>query len=153
MKNEKAILSLPTEEDFGGSLDAKSAWKNFGGLDLNLAYERFCENPLCYQEDFMFMEMAAFEFYFPVIDRFLRENHTEDVFNDSVAWILGKGISLQIESTVNPELLEKINSLTHYVRTHLSQYSPLPVEQEEIDGTWLMIQQHIAKLKNLVPTS
>ncbi|MGA2853695.1 MAG: hypothetical protein ABSE90_06165 [Verrucomicrobiota bacterium] len=148
MKNEKKISGLPTEEDFGGSLDAKSAWKNFGGLDLNLAYERFCENPLSYQEDFMFMETTAFEFYFPVVDRFLRENHTENEFDDSVAWILGEAIFLQIQSAINSELLEKIESLTNYILNHLSQYSPLPVEQEEIESTWLKIQQHIAKLKN-----
>jgi hypothetical protein len=153
MKNEKKISGLPTEEDFGGSLDAKCAWKNFGDLDLNLAYERFCENPLARQEDFMFMETTAFEFYFPVVDRFLRENHTEDVFDDSQAWILGRAVFSQMQSAINLELLGKIESLTNYILNHLPQYSPLPVEQEEIESTWLEIQQHIAKLKNPVLTS
>lgn len=153
MKNKKKISGLPTEADFGGSLDAKSAWKNFGGLDLNLAYERFCEKPLFYQEDFMFMETTAFEFYFPVIDRFLRENITEDVFDDSVAGILGEGIFLQMQFIISPELLEKIESLTSYILNHLSQYSSLPIEQQEIESIWLKIQQRIGKLKNSILTS
>jgi hypothetical protein len=68
--------SLPTESDFledHGCLDAQCAWKNFGGLTLDQAYERFCDNPLHYQEDFMFMGEPAFTFYFPVLDRYVRE--------------------------------------------------------------------------------
>ncbi len=99
------------------------------------------------------MEKTAFEFYFPVVDRFLRENHTEDVFDDSLAWILGEAIFLQMESAINSELLEKIENLTNYILNHLSQYSPLPVEQEEIESTWLKIRQHIAKQKNPILAS
>ena len=140
--------NLPTVKDFGGCLDAKAAWKHFGGLDLNSAYKLFCENPLCYQEDFMFMETKAFEFYFPVIDRFLREKITNDLFDDSEAWILGEAILSQLEFIVSRGLLEKISSLSNYVRSHLSQYSSLPAEQEEIDDAWLKIEQRVVGFNN-----
>jgi hypothetical protein len=62
---------LPTERDFDpwhGNLDAQCAWRHFGGLTLDQAHARFRENPLGYQEDFMFMGPVAFAFYFPVIE-------------------------------------------------------------------------------------
>ncbi|MEM7010678.1 MAG: hypothetical protein AAF585_04260 [Verrucomicrobiota bacterium] len=63
---------LPTENDFdpfGGDLDAQCAWKHFGELSLNQAYDIFVSAPNIYQEDFMFMGAVAFDYYFPVIDR------------------------------------------------------------------------------------
>ena len=75
-KSAHLQAKLPSEGDFDpyhGCLDAQCAWRNFGGLDLDSAYRKFCENPSYYQEDFMFMGPAAFTFYFPVVDRYLRE--------------------------------------------------------------------------------
>lgn len=63
--------ALPTEKDFdpiGGSLDAQSAWKHFGGLTLEEVNRKFRENPFYYEEAFMWMGGKAFDFYFPVID-------------------------------------------------------------------------------------
>ena len=68
--------SIPTERDFledHGCLDARCAWENFGGLSLDEAFKKFCENPLSYGEDFMFMGEFAFAYYFPVLDRYVRE--------------------------------------------------------------------------------
>ena len=64
------------ESDFdpvGGDLDAQYAWKNFGELTLKQAYDLFLTNPIHYQEDFMFMGGTAFDYYFPVIDRYIRQ--------------------------------------------------------------------------------
>ena len=143
--NSLAELILPTEKDFGGCLDAKCAWKHFGGLDLNSAYKLFCENPLYYQEDFMFMGIVAFQFYFPVVDRFLRDSRNLEA--DGLAWILAKAICMQLESPVGASLLNKIESLCNYVRTHLPEYSELPVEMEEIGSAWAEVERRIAKLK------
>jgi hypothetical protein len=40
-------------------------------LSLPQAYAWFCENPLRYEEDFLFMGGNAFAFLFPVSPRFL----------------------------------------------------------------------------------
>jgi len=59
--NVSDIMKSPTVEDFvckpipEQDLDGFHAWKQFGGLNLQKAYEKFCEHPLCCQEDFMFM--------------------------------------------------------------------------------------------------
>jgi hypothetical protein len=140
---------VPTEADFdpvGGCLDAQCAWGNFGGLSLDAAYRRFCEHPDLYQEDFMFMGGAAFAYYFPVIERYIRESHAYvnpeiDVEIDVEAmWILALCIKNHIEdSQVNPLRL-RIDNLIQYVRTHLSQYCTEIEEQRHVDSAWAELQ-------------
>src|SRR5262245_46500853 len=66
----------PTQQDFdpfGGDLDANGAWEQFGGVARAAAYEKVCENPLYYQEAFMFMGTVAFDYYFSILERYIRE--------------------------------------------------------------------------------
>ena len=87
--------SPPTEQDFSGCPDGVDAWKNFGGLTIDQASAKFDEAPSVYQEDFMFMGPVAFAFYFPVVDRFLREtaNLSEEERDDGrESWILSRCI-------------------------------------------------------------
>ena len=90
---------LPTERAFdpyNDDLNAQSAWKNFGGLGIDEAYEKFLECPEIYQEDFMFMRWPAFKFYCPVIEKYLKEAIPDDETDDCAAWILGCGVENQI---------------------------------------------------------
>jgi hypothetical protein len=149
---------LPTEKDFdpwGGDLDAQSAWKNFGGLDLEQAYLKFCDNPLCYQEDFMFMGARAFQFYFPVVEKYFHEvkNDDDSVSGDSgdcQAWILGECLKTQLEQKellADHPLLARINDLAAYVRGHLSQYSGSPADQAQINEVWLALENRLAEIR------
>jgi hypothetical protein len=83
-------VALPTERDFDpfGDLDARHAWRNFGGLSVSEALRKFRENPIHYQEDFLFMGGRAFVFYFPVLDAFLREFRLSEQEDDSQAAII-----------------------------------------------------------------
>jgi len=95
------MTPLPKEKDFDpneGCLDAQCAWKDLGGLSVDDAYTKFCDNPNCYQEDFMFMGWKAFIYYLPVIERFLKEVEPEDEYDDCVAWILGCAVESQVEA-------------------------------------------------------
>ncbi len=83
-------------------MDAQCAWKNFGGFTLDEAHKKFEESPIRYQEDFMFMGGKAFAYYFPVIEKFLQGKS-----DDSQAWILAKGISIQF-SGKNIPLVEHL---------------------------------------------
>lgn len=138
--------ALPTEEEFDpppSQLDAQVAWKNFGGLHLDEAYAKFCEDPPRYQEDFMFMGGSAFAFYFPVVDRYLRETcgHEED--EDSVVRILASCIEMQFlveGAAVGPELGRKILRLCAHVRAHLAQYASTEPERAEIDEAWARLE-------------
>lgn len=68
--------SIPTEADFlmnDGGLISQEAWKNFGGLSLDAAYERFCDRPYLYSQDFEFMGERAFAYHYDVLDRYIRE--------------------------------------------------------------------------------
>jgi len=139
---------LPTEKEFdpwNGCLDAQSAWKHFGGLDLEQAYQKFCENPLNYQEDFMFMGPDAFSFYFPVVDQFLRRERESWEFDDSQAWILGKAMRMQLEQRKDDSLLKAMGELCQHVRTHLSKLATTESEQQEIDAAWLVVESQLAE--------
>lgn len=67
--------SIPSLGDFledHGCLDAHEAWKNFGGLTLNEAYEKLWSRPEIYLGDFAHMGERAFAHYFEVLERFVR---------------------------------------------------------------------------------
>jgi len=145
---ESRATALPTKKDFdpgNGCLDAQHAWKQFGGLDLEQAYTKFCENAQFYQEDFMFMGPKAFRFYFPVVDRFLRREREPWEFDDSQAWILGKAIRLQLEQCKDDSLLKAIGELCQYVRAHLSTFATDGSEQQEIKAAWLEVESQLAE--------
>lgn len=119
-------MTIPKVEDFvctpkpEDDLDGFSAWRNFGGMTVDEAYRKFCENSLCYQEDFMWMGDAAFVFYFPVLDRYIREKEPEDKF-DCVTHILGHCIGMHISEKhplVRP-IYDQIVKLCDYVLTGL----------------------------------
>lgn len=128
---------LPTKTDFlehHGCLDAQHAWTEFGGLSIAAAYAKFCDNPLRYQEDFMFMGGRAFAYYFPVVERFLsrqlalEENGDYDEFS-----ILACGIAMQVEQhrrSLGDRVLQRIAALTNSVLEKLPK-----LDWEEIECT------------------
>lgn len=145
-------ISLPTEKDFdpwNGCLDAQHAWKQFGGLELEQAYEKFCENPLNYQEDFMFMGPKAFKFYFPVVVCYLQACPFPEEYGDSQAWILGKAMKTQLERRKDDDLLRPIGELCQHVRTHLSQYAELAADQDRISAAWVEVEQYLAEKREV----
>ena len=105
-------------------------------------------NPLCYQEDFMFMGSRAFEYYLPVIDRYLRECSGDDESDDSEAAIIGSGVAAQFDwndSHLSKQAVTEIESLTVFVRANLSRYSPSPKAQRRIERAWSQVGEKIAK--------
>ncbi len=144
--------SRPKESEFdpyGGCLDAQCAWKDFGGLSVAEAYTKFCEQPEYYQEDFMFMGGVAFSYYYPVIERYIRESRA-DADNDyevEAMWILAHCINQQFDdSNTRPieSLRTQILDLVVHVRNNLSQYCAEPAEQRRIDSAWVELQSKLS---------
>lgn len=113
----------PGERDFDpyeGDLDAQCAWKNFGGLTLTEAYQKFLENPVVYSEDFMWMGDKAFIYYFPVLERYLMVTPVWSEEKGS-EWcqILGLGSAIQFQFT--EESLPDLLRLAPRVLTLISQ--------------------------------
>ncbi|MFT5324134.1 MAG: hypothetical protein ACI8P0_001994 [Planctomycetaceae bacterium] len=129
---------LPTREDFGadyGCLDAICAWEDFGGLDLADAYVKFCEGPDIYQEDFMFMDDVAFVYYFPVLDRYIRESRAgpENDFDVDAMWVLAYCIEIHFTEPHVPcalKLRHRVEELISYVRGNLPLFCKKPKEQQ-----------------------
>jgi len=140
--DEATGVSLPTERDFdpfGGGLDEQHAWRNFGGLSITGALTLFRENPIHYQEDFMFMGGRAFVFYFPVLDAFLREFRLTEHDDDSQAAIIGSCVAAQIRwptASYMAHIHPAIRSLADYVCSHAEQLASDPEEQRRIARDW-----------------
>jgi hypothetical protein len=122
-------MKVPTVEDFTctpkpeDDWDGFCAWKNFGGLTVDEAYQKFCQAPEHYQEDFMFMGDAAFTFYFPVIDRYIKEKEPEYQMDgkeyqfDGETHILAHCIGMHVSEnrpSVRP-LYDQLVKLCHFV--------------------------------------
>lgn len=140
-RQKVGIAVLPTEQDFDpyGDLDAQSAWRNFGGLTNANALKKFRENPIHYQEDFMFMGGRAFLFYFPVLDAYLREFRLTEDDDDSEAAIIGSGVAAQFSWPTAQVLLplhSAIRSLADYVCSHTDLLAADPDEQRRIARDW-----------------
>jgi hypothetical protein len=152
MKKQKAPkrnrkTSLPTHFDFSrgtGDLDAEHAWKNFGGKSLDEAYSCFCERPDIYQEDFMFMGNRAFHFYFPVIDRYLRNIAGTEEFVDSQASILCAAIAYRYEYKEDMDgLHEVILSLCDYVSANSERLAYYQDDIAEIAAKYSKLRQTV----------
>ena len=139
-------MPLPTARDFdplGCDLDAQSAWKHFGRLTIQAAYDLFLSNPVYYEEDFMFMGSKAFEYYLPVIDRYLREISYEDEMDDCEAAILGSGVVAQFQSSLSEQTVKEIEELCSFVRANLHRYAESEGEQKRIDSKWEKVALNI----------
>jgi len=127
-----------------GSLDQKSAWKRFGGLNRVEAFQRFIENPICYQEDFMWMGSKAFAYYFPVIERFLIEFELGTDNDDAQAWILGCDIAMQFKSTKADclkGLVPRILDLARWVTANVHRFSYDEHEHHRIANKWARLKK------------
>jgi len=140
---------LPTKDDFdpyGGDLDAESAWREFGGMTLDQAYQHFLSNPLCHQEDFMFMGPVAFCYYFPVIERHLHAFRIE-CEEEHEAWILAHALMTQLENlgvASNLELVKRIGRLADYVIKHIHHFETDPDEQSRILKAWHKLREFLS---------
>ena len=136
-------MKLPNKKDFNaypGYLDEESAWENFGDLTIDDAYLKFCENPINYQEDFMFMGWQAFKFYFPVIETYIQKATLDE--DDSEFWILGCGIENQIEKQkLDKNFYQKIHNLAKFT-IEKTMTSTLPEkEKKKINKVWSLIKK------------
>ncbi len=148
--------SRPKESDFdpyNGCLDAQCAWKNFGGLSVTEAFTKFCDRPEIYQEDFMFMGGAAFSYYFPVIERYVRESHAhaDNGYDVEAMWILAHCIKQQFDyrNTQHVESLRtRVLDLITHVRNNLSQYCREMADQRHVDSAWADLHAKLTSAEN-----
>jgi hypothetical protein len=134
--------SLPTERDFdpwGGDLDAQCAWRNFGGLTIDQARTKFCENPLYYQEDFMFMGGKAFAYYFPIIEQYLRAVPDASDDDDHESWILAKCIQNQFtrdDCAHVRHLAERALDLAEFVCQNIHRFGIDNNQRQSVANAW-----------------
>lgn len=141
--------ALPREPDFDpykGDLDALHAWKQFGGLTLGQAHTKFAENPIYYQEDFMFMGGTAFAYYFPVLENHLQSAHDIDPYGDHESWIIALCIQTQFEGDNLPRvqhLAPRVLTLAEFVQSNISLFGVGPIEQQRVSEAWIKMVHHV----------
>jgi hypothetical protein len=116
-------------------------------LSCDEAYLRFIEDPLRYQEDFMFMGGGAFLYYFPVLERYLRAYRVgvgPGDENESCAAVIAGGVSVQLlaagtSGALDP-LIERIRGLAEEVRAHADLLAADLEERGRIDSCWQILQ-------------
>ena len=143
---------LPSRQDFDPhdcDLDARSAWRNFGGLGLDAAYEKFLTAPENYQEDFMFMGTRAFAYYFPVIDRYLRAATLgPGDLGDCEAAILGSAVAARFGwkgAVISDDLRAEIESLRAFVVENVVRYAATEQERRHILREWRRVANALAR--------
>ena len=132
--------NLPNESDFDpfdGCLDAQWAWKNFGGLELPEAYELFCENPLHYSEDFMWMGHAALAYYFPVLDQYLRAGDEEEQSR-----IIASSLLLQFGYD-DTSKIDHLKPSVHKLADFIIKKAGNPAKHNDISDEWTKLKEHL----------
>jgi hypothetical protein len=142
-------LPLPTERDFNpwnDPTDAETAWQNFGGLTLDEAYAKFCKQPEYYQEDFMFMGGIAFAYYFPVVDKYIRNAPDTEPFGDHEAWILAKCMQNQFSGDNLAHvrhLKDRVVALANFVHENIDRFGDDDAERDRVSDAWSELIAHI----------
>ena len=126
----------PPEQD----LDAYQAWTSFKGLDRDAAFEKFCSHPEFFAEDFFWMGSGAFCYYFPVLDRYMREVEVVQNGFDGEAESIGRslGHQFQLDSSALSSVRVQAEALCDFVIDGLSRLPEGSTFQpvNEILDTW-----------------
>ena len=147
-------MTIPTRKDFTRTdkaeddLDGMSAWKKFGGLSIDDAYDRFCDCPEANQEDLMWMGDRAFAFYFPVIERFIRDEESRVQF-DGETYILAHCINAHVSSEEPAVRVRypRMAALCAFVLDGLQAAPDLPDRfrpVHEVSSAWRALQAALA---------
>ena len=144
---------LPTEADFdpfGGGLDAQCAWGYFGGNSIRNAFKLFRSKPYIHCEDFMFMGPKAFDYYFPVLDRYVCESLGVEDEEDDVAYV-GAAIETQMDiggAKLPSTLIEEIAQLSRDVGLHYRRYLPPSKSHRRILRAWEAVDVKVAEARS-----
>ncbi len=144
---ERPSSPLPTEYDFcpRGGRAAEAAWKCYGNLTLEQAYQRLLSNPVENEEQFAHMGPVAFDYYFPVIDRFLRGVDPRDQNDHREARALGYTISAQLVGTLEPSLKEEISDLVKHVLGNPRAYAHHKTGRRKLVGAWRRVETRLRR--------
>ena len=113
------------------------------------AKDRFAENALYYQEDFMFMGTNAFLFYYPVLEDYLRNAPDEENDDHYESWVISQCIRTQFDADTNGRLralIPAIKDLSKFIRENIRRFGCNDAERTQVSAAWADLVQHIESL-------
>ncbi len=96
---------------------------------------------------------AAFAYYYPVLDHYLREYRVGIGLGDnedSYATVIAGGLCMQLLSknlSALEPIMEQISDLVDYVRSHTQILADDPEEQADINSTWQVLQAQLLQIR------
>jgi len=100
----------------------------------------------------MFMGCWAFDYYFPIIDRYLRETErNEEDFGDCEASILGSCVVAQCQwegAVLPPRLLSELDDLIDFVLSNVDRYAATKGDRRRILREWGRAKDEVQNRKN-----
>ena len=144
---------IPNETDFSGCPDGKWAWKNFGGLTLGEAIEKFKSAPDVYREDFTYMGPAAFVYYFPAIDQYLRETiglSEKEREDGRYSWDLSYCIQYQfrdLKSKLAP-IANSASDLCDFMLQNIEFFIDDCETPSKLEKRWKKVQRQICEIES-----
>ena len=153
LQQKRSHCSLPSKEDFcgGGAPDATVAWEDFGGLTLDEAYNKLVDDAVSYAGGFYWMFPPAFAYYFPIVDKYLREYEPSTDMDHCPAASLGSCLHSQFHWTTGakppPSVVEEIAALSDFVKANPGRYSSEKDEQMRILENWTSVDLEVAAFR------
>ncbi|MEM7262192.1 MAG: hypothetical protein AAF488_09395 [Planctomycetota bacterium] len=138
---------LPVEYDFDphGSRAAQSSWECFGGLTIRQAYEKLSDDPENVEAEFAHMGRAAFDYYFPVIDRYLRSADPKDHNDHREARALAYTLAAQLTGDLEPRLAQELEDLTDFVLGNIRYFAHNRTGERKIGGAWKLVRKKLRR--------
>ena len=121
-------MHLPTREEINvnGTLDERHACEIFYGKTLEQAEALFRENSLYYQEDLMWMGMAAFQFYVQAVIRYLRSQESTGDSDAVKCFAALLEFRLERERDELRSVSQELGYVCRYIVTHYDRFEVNP---------------------------
>lgn len=138
---------LPVEYDFDphGSRAAQSSWECLGGLTIRQAYAKLSEDPENVEAEFAHMGRVAFDYYFPVLDRYIRSADPKDHDDHREARAIAYTIAAQLTGDLEPQLAEELQALTDFVLGNIRNFAHNRTVERKVAGAWKLVDKKLRR--------
>lgn len=120
-------MSIPSKEEWGviqkGSLDEEHAYKQFFGLSVAQAQEKFKAHALFYQEDLYYMPPAVFSYYVRAYINYIKSEDAVEDSDGASALIQLVNWTLEEDTVIASETIKRLVETAAFVSNKQAYYA------------------------------